>query len=151
MNYNPKEYLWHQQRKMIYALFKDAKWKRIIKIEFEPVKDWKEICNEYNPNTQVIKKSWIKAVARIADDQDASFIPSIYKIELIEILEGPKVENVQRILSYVEEFRMQAEKDELVYVEGNLEEVITPTRTFHQITLTYCPRYYEQVLKALQM
>jgi len=150
VNYSPKEYLWHQQRKMIYALFKDAEWARIIKIEFEPVKDWKEICNEYNPNAQVIKKGWIKAVARIANDQDAPFIPSIYKIEPIEILEGPKVENVQRILSYVEEFRMQAEKDELVYVEGNLEEVITPTRTFHQITLTYCPRYYEQVLKILQ-
>ena len=151
VNYSPKEYLWHQQRKMIYALFKDTAWKRTIKIEFEPVKDWKEICNEYNPNTRVIKKGWIKAVARIADAQDAPFIPSIYKIEPIEILEGPKVENVQRILSYVEEFRMQAEKDELVHVEGNLEEVITPTRTFYQITLTYCPRYYEQALKVLQM
>lgn len=151
VNYSPKEYLWHQQRKMIYALFKDAEWERIIKTEFEPVKDWKEICNEYNPNTRVIKRGWIKAAARITDDQDAPFIPSIYKIEPIEILEGPKVENVQRILSYVEEFRMQAEKDELVYVEGNLEKVITPTRTFHQITLTYCPRYYEQVLKIWQM
>jgi len=150
VNYNQKEYLWHQQRKMIYALFKDAEWARIIKIEFEPVKDWKEICNEYNLNTRVVKKGWIKAVVRIADDQDAPFIPSIYRIEPIEILNETKVENVQRILSYVEEFRMQAEKDELVYVEGNLEEVITPTTTFHQITLTYCPRYYEQVLKILQ-
>jgi len=151
VNYSPKEYVWHQQRKMIYALFKDAEWERIIKTEFEPVKDWKEICNEYNSNTRVTKRGWIKTVARITDDQDAPFIPSIYKIEPIKILEGPKVENVQRILSYVEEFRMQAEKDELVYVEGNLEKVITPTRTFHQITLTYCPRYYEQVLKVSQM
>jgi len=151
MNYTSKEYLWHQQRKMIYALFKDAEWDRIIKIEFEPVKDWKEIRNEYNPNTRVMKKGWIKAVVRIVDDQDAPFIPSIYKIEPIEVLEGPKVENVQRILSYVEEFRMQTEKDELVYVEGNLEEVITPMTTSYQITLTYCPRYYEQALKVLQM
>jgi len=151
VNYSPKEYLWHQQRKMIYALFKDAEQQRIIKTEFEAVKDWKEICNEYNPNTRVIKKGWIRAVARITNDQDAPFIPSIYQIEPIEILEGPKVENIQRILSYVEEFRMQAKRDELVYVEGNLEEVITPTRTFHQITLTYGPRYYEQVLKIAQM
>lgn len=149
VNYSPKEYLWHQQRKMIYALFKDAEPGRTIKTEFEPVKDWKEICNEYNPNTRVIKKGWIKAVARIIDDRDAPFISSIYKIELTEVLEGPKTEDVQRVLSYVEEFRMQAEKDELVYVEGNLEEVITPTRRFHQITLTYGPRYYEQVLKVL--
>jgi len=151
VNYSPKEFLWHQQRKMIYALFEDVEGARIIKTEFEPVKDWKEIYNEYNPNTRVVKRGWIKVVARVTDDQDAPFIPSIYQIEPIRILEGSKVENIQRILSYVEEFRMQAKKDERVYVEGNLEEVITPTRTFHQITLTYCPRYYEQVMKVSQM
>jgi hypothetical protein len=47
----------------------------------------------------------------------------------------------------MEEFRMQARKNETVYVEGNLEEVITQKRSFYQIALTYCPRYYEQVLK----
>jgi len=52
-----------------------------------------------------------------------------------------------RVFSYMEEFRQQAQKDEIVVVEGNLEEVVCPDKTFHQITLTYCPRYYEQVLK----
>jgi hypothetical protein len=28
-----------------------------------------------------------------------------------------------------------------------LEEAVSPKGSFHQITLTYCPRYYEQVLK----
>ena len=32
-NYSPKEYLWHQQRKMIYALFKHKKGERILKTE----------------------------------------------------------------------------------------------------------------------
>jgi len=150
MNYSPEEYVWHQRRKMIYALFKDAETGRIIKTEFEPVKNWKEICNEYSPNTRIIRKGWIKAVARITDDHDAPFIPSIYKIEILEIMEGPKVENLQRILSYVEEFRMQAKRDERVYVEGNLEEVVTEAGRFHQVTLTYGPRYYEQVLNALR-
>jgi hypothetical protein len=44
---------------------------------------------------------------------------------------------------------MQARNDEKVYVEGNLEEVITPFDSFHEITLTYGPRYYEQVLKTI--
>jgi predicted nucleotidyltransferase len=149
-NYTQKEYLWHQRRKMIYALFEDVGGGRVVKTEFEPVKDWKEICNEYNPNTCVTKKGWIRALTRITNVQDASFIPSIYQIETLEILEGPKVEDVQRILSYVEEFRMQAERDEQVYVEGNLEQVSNEDRTFHQITLTYSPRYYEQVLKVLK-
>jgi predicted nucleotidyltransferase len=150
VNYTPKEYLRHQRRKMIYAIYKRKKNERTIKAEFEPVKDWKEICNEYDTDTRVSNKGWIKAVARVAEDQDAPFIPSIYTIEVDEILEGPEAENIQRILSYVEEFRMQAERDEFVCVEGNLEEVVTRTKTFHQITLTYCPRYYEQTLKIVR-
>ncbi|MCZ2809780.1 MAG: nucleotidyltransferase domain-containing protein, partial [Candidatus Bathyarchaeota archaeon] len=150
VNYSPKEYLWHQRRKMIYALFKCKEGRRVAKIEFEPVKDWKEVCNEYNPNTRVQKRGWIKAIARVTDNQDAPFIPSIYQIEVLEILEGPKIENIQRILSYVEEFRMQAKRDEHVCVEGNLEEVINETKTFHQITLTYGPRYYEQTLTVIK-
>ncbi len=150
LNYSKKEYLWHQRRKMIYALFEDLEGGRVIKTEFEPVKDWKDIYNEYNLKTRVTKKGWIKALTRITNAQDASFIPSIYQIETPEILEGPKVENVKRILSYVEEFRMQAERDEKVYVEGNLEQVSNEGRMFQQITLTYGPRYYEQVLKILK-
>jgi len=56
----------------------------------------------------------------------------------------------ERVISYVEEFRMQAERDEEVYVEGNLEQVVSSRKTFHQITLTYGPRYYEQALKVLK-
>jgi len=149
VNYSSKEYLWHQRRKMIYALFKRKEGGRVVKTEFEPVKDWKEICNEYNPDTRVLKKGWIKAIARVTGDQDTPLIPSIYQIEVLEILEGPKIENIQRILSFVEEFRMQAKRDEEVCVEGNLEEVVTKTKTFHQITLTYGPRYYKQTLKVI--
>jgi hypothetical protein len=42
---------------------------------------------------------------------------------------------------------MQAKKGETVDVRGNLEEVMIPSGNFLQVTLTYCPRYYEQVLK----
>jgi len=149
-NYSPKDYLWHQQRKMIYAVFEDEKSGRVFKMEFEPVKEREEIRNEYSSNMRVVKRGWIKAVARITDDRDAPFIPSIFQIEPIKVLEGARVENVQRVISYVEEFRMQAERDEKVYVEGNLEQVVTSTKTFHQITLTYGPRYYEQTLKVLR-
>jgi len=147
VNYSLKEYLWHQRRKMIYAAFEDEKSGRVVKTEFEPVKEWKEIRNEYSSRTRVVKKGWIKAIARITDNRDAPFIPSIYQIEPIKILEGERVENLLRIISYVEEFRMQAERDEEVHVEGELEQVVTPTKSFHQIALTYGPRYYEQVLK----
>jgi predicted nucleotidyltransferase len=147
-NYNPKEFVWHQQRKMIYALFNDEKSRRIIKTEFEPVKDWKEIEYENFSETVIVQKGWTKMFAHITEDKDAPFIPSFYHIEPIKILHGTKdAEEASRIVSYMEEFRLQAQKDEKVYVEGNLEEVTTRKGSFYQIALTYCPRYYEQGLK----
>jgi predicted nucleotidyltransferase len=141
-NYTPKEYVWHQKRKLIYALFKGKA--RTIKTEFEPIKRWEEIHDEYDPKQRIKKMGWMKAKARITDDNDAPFMPSIYEMEP---LQGVKVEGVRRILSYVEEFRMQAKKDEIVMVEGNLERVTVAGDSFYQITLTHGPRYYEQVLK----
>ena len=147
INYSPKEYWWHQKRKAIYATFKDEKTGRRIKTEFEPVKKWSEIQNEYNSKTRIFRKGWIEAEARITGDSDCPFMPSVYKIEITKNLDGAKVDDIERILSYVEEFRLQAEQDENVYVQGNLEQVVAPGKTFHQITVTYGPRYFEQVLK----
>ena len=149
LNYSKEEFVMHQRRKMIYAVFHDEESRRKIKVEFEPVKEWNEIHNEYDDDVKITKKGWIKALARVNDDSESPFIPSIYKIEILKILEGPRVDDIERIISYVEEFRMQAEKGDIVLVEGNLEEVTTPKDNFHQITLTYGPRYYEQVLKTL--
>jgi predicted nucleotidyltransferase len=147
-NYSPKEYLWHQRRKLIYALFKDEKSGKVIKTEFEPVKNYNEISNEYDSKTEIVQKGWTKMFARVVEDKDAPFIPSVYRIEPLEILNGQKsADKVKRIVSYMEEFRMQAWTSEVIYVEGNLEEVTTSEENFHQIALTYCPRYYEQVLK----
>jgi len=147
VNYSPKEYLRHQKRKLIYALFEDNRSGRTIKTEFEPVKDWSEIRNEYSPETRILKKGWIKAVVRVTNDREAAFMPSIYQIEPVKIIRGQKVNDIGRIVSYMEEFRMQIQKDERAYVEGTLEQVVTQSEVYHQITLTHAPRYYEQVLK----
>jgi predicted nucleotidyltransferase len=147
-NFTPQEFCWHQRRKLIYSIFDGTESGRTIKAEFEPVKDWKEIRNEYNPAKRIVQRGWVRMIARIRDDDDAPFIPSVYRIEPLKILEGEKqAQDVIRIISYMEEFRMQAFRDETVYVEGNLEEVTGEKDDFFQIALTYCPRYYEQVLK----
>ncbi|MEM2098133.1 MAG: hypothetical protein QXU99_00090 [Candidatus Bathyarchaeia archaeon] len=149
-NYTPKEFNWHQKRKQIYALYTDNKTGRTIKTEFEPVKAWNEITSEYNPKIRVLKKGWAKITARITEDADSPFMPSIYGIQPLTVLNGIRdALEATRVISYVEEFRAQAQKDETAIIEGNLEEVITPNGTFHQITLTYCPRYYEQTFKVI--
>lgn len=147
-NYTVKEFVWHQERKQIYGLFDDAKSGRTIKAEFEPVKAWSEITSEYDSQVRIMRKGWVKIAARITADDEAPFIPSAYGIQPLTVLTGNRdaLEAV-RVVSYMEEFRAQARRDETVCIEGSLEEVATPKGNFHQITLTYCPRYYEQVLK----
>jgi len=147
-NYTVKEFIWHQKRKLIYGLFDDAKSGRTIKAEFEPVKAWSEIVSEYDSKARILRKGWVKINAGVTADSEAPFIPSVYGIKPLTVLSGTRdaLEAV-RVISYMEEFRAQAQKDETVCVEGNLEEVVTPNDDFHQIALTYCPRYYEQVLK----
>jgi predicted nucleotidyltransferase len=150
-NFTVPEFIWHQHRKYIYGLYDDRKRSgRIIKAEFEPVKSWIEIKNEYNPNTQIVQKGWTKLKARVTADDDGPFIPSVYGIEPLEVLKGPKEAiETKRVFSYMEEFRQQVQRDETIVVEGNLEEIHLQSGNFMQVTLTYCPRYYEQVLKAL--
>jgi len=149
-NYHLNEYVWHQRRKLIYAVFKSGKAGRTIKVEFEPVRGWGEIRNEYDPKTRIVEEGWVRVVARILDDSDSAFMPSIYPIEVQEVLEGPRADDIRRVVSYVEEFRMQAFRDEEVYVEGKLERVVTPRGSFHQITLTQTPRYWDQALKVIR-
>ncbi|MBN1784160.1 MAG: nucleotidyltransferase domain-containing protein [Candidatus Bathyarchaeota archaeon] len=149
LNYSPEEYRWHQQRKLIYAYFDSADAGRVVKAEFEPVKSWKENVNEFNNFARISHAGWIKAVAEITGDRDAPYIPSIYQIDVKETLDGPEVPDIMRIFSYMEEFRMQAKKGEKVLVEGNLEKVIDGTNIYHQITLSYGPRYYEQTMKVI--
>lgn len=147
-NLSLKEYLWHQQRKLIYSLFEDSASGRTVKTEFEPVKNWREIRNDYDPETKIVSKGWTSIRARILDDTESPFVPSIYDIEPLEVSEGSKQAiEVNRVVSYLEEFRLQAKCDETVEVTGNLEELAGPHGHSFQITLTYCPRYYEQVLK----
>ncbi len=147
-NFSILDFIWHQRRKQIYGLYDDTASGRTIKAEFEPVKAWSEIKSEYDPETRIRQKGWVKLKARVIADDEAPFIPSIYSIEPLEVLSGDKAAlEAKRVFSFMEEFRQQAQKDEVVIVEGNLEEVVSPKESYYQVTLTYCPRYYEQVLK----
>jgi predicted nucleotidyltransferase len=149
-NFTVPDFVWHQRRKQIYGLYDDKASGRTIKAEFEPVRAWSEIQSEYDPQTKIQQKGWVKLKAHITSDDEAPFIPSIYGIEPLEVLSGdPKSHEAKRVFSFMEEFRQQAEEDEVVIVEGNLEEVVSSKGSFYQVTLTYCPRYYEQVLKVL--
>jgi len=148
-----KEYVWHQKRKLIYAVYDDHLASgRTIKAEFEPVKNWNEITNEYDSKIKVTRKDLVKIKARITEDTDAPFIPSVYGIQPLELIKGSKKGmEATRVVSYMEEFRLQAKRDETVIINGNLEELKTKEGTSYQVVLTYGPRYYNQVLKVADL
>ncbi|MCX8204321.1 MAG: nucleotidyltransferase domain-containing protein [Candidatus Nezhaarchaeota archaeon] len=146
-HYSFEEYVQHQRRKLIYGLFKPMSLERWIKVEFEPVRSWGEVVNEYELYSDVARGGMVAMVARVVDDQDSGFMPSIYLIEVEEVLEGPsEAFEAERVVSYVEEFRLQASRDDKIFVKGWLERV-SGRRELVQVVLTRRERYYEQVLK----
>ncbi len=137
------------RRKLIYGVYGPANAGRDYKVEFEPVKDWSEINEKYDPNSRIRRLGWVSAIAEITDDSDSFFIPSVYTIEMRRLMKGPSIGPIEKIVSFVEEFRGQAEAGQEVIVKGNLEEVEDSKGKHYQITLTRTSDYYEQVLKPL--
>ena len=149
--YSAKEYIWHQRRKLIYGILNSKSLKRKIKFEFEPVLKWDEITNEYTDYLEVKTLGFIEAIVKVTDDRYAPFMPSKYGIEVIDLLKAPIKAEPTRIVSYVEEFRMQLFKDEIGFIAGWLEEVQTSDRSFQQIVLTRRERYYDQTFKLIKI
>ena len=86
------------------------------------VKNWKEIDETYG-DTQYTNMGDAQIRATIADDGEAIFTPCVYKIGNTEILEGPRVENIEEITSFRGRFCEQARNGEVVLARGKLEHV----------------------------
>lgn len=144
--YSKKEYGWHQKRKLIYAARMSERLRRRVKIEFEPVRRWNEIGNEYDEILKIEKLGRVEATVKIISDDDSGFMPSIYLVEPLRT--DPNVaDGVERVVSYVEEFRLQVETGEIAQVSGRLERVETKNRCFNQITLSQGDGYFDQIIK----
>jgi predicted nucleotidyltransferase len=142
-----EEYGCHQMRKGIYAIYDVMRLGREVKIEFEPVRRWGEVANEYDETLSIRDLGRVEAAGEVISSDEGGFMPSVYPVRLDEIDGDISPRDVTRVVSYVEEFRLQAEKGERVIVRGNLDEVETRKVSFHQITLSYGREYFDQVLK----
>lgn len=148
-HYTKEEYGRHQRRKLIYATYASEGLGRTVKVEFEPVRRWTEIENEYEATERIENLGRVEAVVEVLSDEEAGFIPSIYPVELKEIDRDIDPQDLRRVVSYVEEFRLQAEAGEIALVRGNLERVETADGQFYQIVLSYGADYFDQLLKVL--
>ena len=148
--YSKEEYGRHQRRKLIYAVLESEELGRTVKVEFEPVRRWSEIENEYDSTIRIENLGRVEAIVQVLSDDEAGFMPSIYPVELKEIDRDIDPKDLLRIVSYVEEFRLQVKAGETALVRGNLELVETVDGQFYQIALSYGTNYFDQVLKSLR-
>jgi predicted nucleotidyltransferase len=146
-HYAKEEYGASQRRKLIYATMESEPLGRRVKIEFEPVRRWDEIRNEYPDTERIEDLGRVEAVGMVLSGDEAGFMPSIYPVEIKETSASTPPEKIKRVVSYVEEYRLQLQEGEAALIKGNLEKVTTRDGEFHQITLSYGPYYFDQVLK----
>ncbi|MBC8223742.1 hypothetical protein H8E65_04075 [Candidatus Bathyarchaeota archaeon] len=144
-----EDYGRHQRCKKIYAVHDAELLGREVKIEFEPVRRWDEITNEYDDTLSIRELGRVEAEGEVISGDEGGFMPSIYPVRLEEIEGNIDPGEIIRVVSYVEEFRLQVETGERIVVRGNLEEVETRNGSFHQIALSYGREYFDQVLKPI--
>jgi predicted nucleotidyltransferase len=86
------------------------------------VKDWNEIQENYGTvHYQTVGHAKIKA--SVTDDSQMIFTPCHYKIDNVEIVEGPEVESIREIVSFRGRFCEQARNGEFVTAQGKIEGV----------------------------
>jgi len=139
-----------QQRKGIYAVYSSEGLGRDVKVEFEPVRKWSEVKNEYDDNSRIVNLGRVEAVGEVISGEEGGFMPSLYKVKLDGIDVNIDPGEIERVVSYVEEFRLQAFEGERVLIRGNLERVMAKGGGFHQITLSYGEDYFDQVIRLIE-
>ena len=104
------------ERKWNLGVFEDT-WVSIhpVKLESEVTEEYGEAT--YHPCGQVT----IRAIVR--DNIDSLFLPSVYKIEEVTVLEGPQLGKVTELLSYESLYDSVAENGETIQARGKLERV----------------------------
>lgn len=105
------------ERKWNLGFFEDT-W-----FSIHPVKLESEVAEEYGqkiyyPCGQVT----IRAV--VCDNMDSLFLPSVYQLEEVTVLEGPRFGKITEVVSYESLYESLAENGESIRVRGKLERVL---------------------------
>ncbi|MCK4313439.1 hypothetical protein KAW04_01610 [Candidatus Bathyarchaeota archaeon] len=87
------------------------------------VKDWSEIAEKYG-DVLYVNAGYARVRATVADSSESIFTPCTYKISNVQVLEGPKIEQIEEITSFRGRFCEQARTGEVVIAQGKVEHVI---------------------------
>jgi predicted nucleotidyltransferase len=92
----------------------------------------------------------VNALGEVLSGDEAGFMPSVYPIKIKYINSNIDPQKITRVISFVEEFRLQIQSGETALIKGNLERVVTKNKEFYQITLSYSNNYFNQVIKPIK-
>lgn len=113
---------WDDARNILYR-----KWNigifRGTYFSIHPVRLEDEVGEKYGDRIYR-PEGMVKIVARVVDDVEADFMPAIYHVNDVKILEGKCVEDIREVASYEGLYSGIANIGEKIMVYGKLERVI---------------------------
>ncbi len=86
------------------------------------VKDWNDQTQAYG-DVCYEAVGYVKLSATVTDDSEALFTPCSYRIADVQVLEGPKMGNIEEVASFRGRFCQQAPAGQRIVVQGKLEKV----------------------------
>ncbi len=107
------------------------------------IKDWNEI-NEHYGDICFENAGYCRIVAKVTDDSDALFTPCTYKLDDVEVLDGPKLSPISEVSSFRGRFCMQATVSEQIEAQGKVELVTEKKsgRKYYRLILGNKPSDY---------
>ena len=104
----------------------ERRWNRGVYEEtffsIHPVKTEDEIDENYGD--RIFKpKGMVKIEAIVSDSSDSEFLPAIYKVKDVRVLEGEKVSDINEVVSYEGLYGGLAKEGERILAYGKMEHV----------------------------
>ena len=142
---NAKKVVPSLSRNEIERIYKSTIWRGMYRgkiFTIHPVKLENEVQESYGDKLyRGVGEVLIKA--KIIDDSESIYLPSIYKVSDVKFLQGESSNvNIEEIVSYEGFYRGIARKNDYVYVYGKLERVIDKKRDYE---------YYRVVIGSMEL
>jgi predicted nucleotidyltransferase len=110
-----------------------------------PIRLEREVAEEYGENTYYpVGQATIRAV--VHNNTDYVFLPSVYRIREVEIVEGPHLADILEVVSYESLYDSLAEVGESIVVRGKLERVVNNKTSQKHYRIVVNPDKYSCII-----
>ncbi len=123
-----EEFRWYENRKNNRGILKGTLF------DILQTRDWDEIKGNYG-ETRYEPMGWIEIDCTVTDSLAAFDNPAVYKVDEVNIIEGPNV-TISEIASYTHTYAGQAREGERISARGKLEKVIGKNLSYRLIVGT---------------